>query len=195
MFSTGVSSIKKDKNPASAYNGIPAIFEITRGRFYQVDINSKSLKKDNKVYYKKFIPKNIKFLKPKKISSLSYLGDVKKIFVEDVYTQKKKSFVLKNELSYKDLDNFYGVSINFKIQLGNDFVTNLSKETIKVDNEYLKPNKTMRVTYPVYINNLKIDTLKKKLIFKKKVFDNFKIRYEIIRKKRVLSRNKLNYKK
>ena len=65
VFSTGIGFIK-DKNLASAYNGIPAIFEITRGKFYQVDINSKSLEKGKKVYYKKFIPKNIKFPKPKK---------------------------------------------------------------------------------------------------------------------------------
>jgi predicted phosphodiesterase len=175
IFSTGQNSPlhKEEQNLNSAYNGVPAIFEVTSAKIYQIDIFSKKLIPRETIFYNHNRDLECSFpkLENKITSPLTYRGDIKRIFVKDLYTNKKRKFVLKNELTYNDLNIFYGIDVSFKIELGENYIINNSKVNILVDNRYLLPNRKMKISYPIIINkHLKIDSVRKKTFFRLKKF-------------------------
>ena len=197
IFSNGINSpISKEKNINSVYNGIPAIFEITSGKIYQVDINMKKLIPVHKIFYKPYRKNKIYFPKLKGLSNLCYLGNPDKLLILDLYTNRKKNFIFKKELTYNDLKEFYGVKIDFKIELGLDYIINKSKNSpLLVDGKILRPKEKKKISYPLFVNNLMIKAEVKKLFFIRKVFKNNKVKYFNLRKKSVLSGNKFYNKK
>ena len=197
IFSNGIKSpISKEKNINSVYNGIPAIFEIMSGKIYQVDINMKKLIPVHQIFYTSYNKNLFSFPELRKISRLSYLGNTKKLSISDLYTNRKKSFVLKKELSYNDLKEFYGIKVDFKIELGLDYVINKSKSSILlVDGNILKPREKIKIFYPLFVNNIMIEAESVQLSFKRKLFQNYRVKYSDLRKKSVLSGNKFYNKK
>jgi predicted phosphodiesterase len=196
VFSNGRNSpISRKKNLNSAYNGIPAVFEITSGKIYQVDIFLKKLVPVKTIFYTNYKKKNFHFPTLNVSSDLCYLGNSNKIYVTDLYTNKKQMFLFKNEITYRDLESFYGIDIKFRIILKDDFIINKSKKPILVDGKFLKPSYKRKIVYPLFVNHLKIDIDKKRIFLRKKVFSDFKVKFINLRKKGVLSRYKFNYSK
>ena len=184
VFSTARNSpLSKEKNANSAYNGIAAVFELTRGKIYQVDIFLKKLIPIKKIYYTKFKSSIINFPQLSFSKDMAYIGDISKVKIEDLYTNKVKEFILEDEFDYNKLRSLYGIDIKFKIKLSDNFIINLSKKSILVDGKLLEPNKKMKIFYPLFVNHLKISPLKRCNILKLKYFKNYRVWYKDLRKK------------